>query len=101
LSHLIGTVAGDPWPVRVHRISAAHIALVLSRPLLRGTLVPVELFNADLGQTWRLLARVTDTHRHPSGELLANCTLLQKLGDGALAELVKRGTVESDASGSR
>src|SRR3954470_22992843 len=69
---LTGRMA-DPTLARVKDISASGIALVLGRRFETGTLVSVELDQANDGDADRLLARAVRLAAQPDGSWLIGC----------------------------
>jgi hypothetical protein len=78
-------MAGERWPIRVTDISTDGLSLILSRAVASGTILSIDLFNANRGSAQRVHLRVVRCMPHPSGEWIAGTKFLIPLSDFELS----------------
>ena len=85
----IGATRGTQWTGKVKDISRGGLGVVLSRRFELGTLLSLEIQEADGRMSGTLLARVVHVTPHSAGGWLVGCCFVNELGDEEVKALAQ------------
>jgi hypothetical protein len=67
----------ESWPARIQNVSVAGLGLVMDRCFTAGTVLAVDIIDAEGKQSQTILARVEHTKLQGEGNWLLGCSIVE------------------------